>query len=75
MKVHGYTVGPVAENCFFAARDLRAAGFDVWMAEDASAGIDVPAAGLFQAAAKAEGEGLGIRYATVAEVEKTMERG
>ena len=45
--------------CFFAARDLRAAGFDVWMVEDASAGIDVPAAGLFQAKAKAEGEALG----------------
>ena len=21
MNVHGFTVGPVAENCFFAARD------------------------------------------------------
>lgn len=48
--------------CFFAARDLKAAGFEVVMAEDACAGIDVPAAGLFQAAAKAEGEKLGIRY-------------
>ena len=47
--------------CFFAARDLRAAGFDVWMVEDASAGIDVPAAGLFQAKAKTEGQALGIR--------------
>ena len=54
--------------CFFAARDLKAAGFDVWMAEDACAGIDVPAAGLFQAKAKAEGEALGIRYCTVADV-------
>ena len=54
--------------CFFAARDLRLAGFDVWLAEDASAGIDVPAAGLFQSKAKAEGQALGIRYATVAEV-------
>ena len=54
--------------CFYAARDLRAAGFDVWLAEDAAAGIDVPAAGLFQAAAKADGEALGIRYTTVAEV-------
>lgn len=61
--------------CFFAARDLRAAGFTVWLVEDASAGIDVPAAGLLQAAAKAEGEGLGIRYVTVGEVEKTLERG
>ncbi len=61
--------------CFFAARDLKAAGFDVWLAEDASAGIDVPAAGLWQESAKAEGRRLGIRYATVREVEKAMERG
>ncbi|HEX4609327.1 MAG TPA: isochorismatase family protein [Urbifossiella sp.] len=54
--------------CFYAARDLKRAGFDVWLAEDASAGLDVPAAGLFQAAAKAEGVRLGIRYAIVAEV-------
>jgi nicotinamidase/pyrazinamidase len=54
--------------CFYAARDLRRAGFDVWLVEDASAGIDVPAAGLFQAQAKAEGQGIGIRYVTVADV-------
>ncbi len=54
--------------CFFAARDLRRAGFDVWLAEDASAGIDVPVAGLFQAKAKEEGLALGVRYCTVAEV-------
>ena len=54
--------------CFFAARDLRRAGFDVWLAEDASAGIDVPAADLLQAKAKAEGQGIGIRYCTVADV-------
>lgn len=54
--------------CFFTARDLRKAGFEVVMAEDASAGIDVPAAGLYQAKAKEEGQGLGIRYATTAEV-------
>jgi nicotinamidase/pyrazinamidase len=48
--------------CFFAARDLRTAGFQVMIVEDASAGIDVPAAGLFQAKAKEEGEALGIRY-------------
>jgi len=41
--------------CFFAARDLRALDLDVWIVEDASAGIDVPAAGLFQTQAKAEG--------------------
>lgn len=54
--------------CFFAARDLRQAGFDVWLVEDASAGIDVPAAGLFQAKAREEGQRMGIRYGTVAEV-------
>jgi nicotinamidase/pyrazinamidase len=53
--------------CFFAARDLRATGFEVWMVEDASAGIDVPIAGLFQAKAKAEGETLGIQYVTLSE--------
>jgi nicotinamidase/pyrazinamidase len=54
--------------CFFAARDLRRAGFDVRLVEDASAGIDVPAAGLFQAKAKEEGLGIGIRYVTVDQV-------
>jgi nicotinamidase/pyrazinamidase len=54
--------------CFFTARDLRVAGFDVVIAEDASAGIDVPAANLFQAKARDEGIGLGIRYATVNEI-------
>lgn len=54
--------------CFFAARDLKQAGFDVWLVEDASAGIDVPPAGLFQAKAKSEGQALGIRYCSVADV-------
>ncbi|MBX9628382.1 MAG: isochorismatase family protein [Gemmataceae bacterium] len=58
--------------CFYAARDLRREGFEVWLAEDAAAGIDVPAAGLFQAAARREGEGLGIRYVTVASVREAM---
>jgi nicotinamidase/pyrazinamidase len=53
--------------CFYAARDLRAAGFRVMLAEDASAGIDVPAAGLFQEKTRAEGQRLGIEYTTVAE--------
>ncbi len=48
--------------CFFAARDLRQAGFRVRMVEDASAGLDVPAAGLYQAKAKEEGRALGIEY-------------
>jgi nicotinamidase/pyrazinamidase len=61
--------------CFFAARDLKAAGFDVWMAEDASAGIDVPVAGLFQAKTKEEGCALGLRYATLSEVVKALANG
>ena len=61
--------------CFFAARDLKRAGLDVWLAEDASAGIDVPAAGLRQAKAKAEGEALGIRYVAVAEVKRGLTTG
>ena len=48
--------------CFFVARDLRQAGFRVLMIEDASAGIDIPAAGLYQAKARAEGLALGIEY-------------
>jgi nicotinamidase/pyrazinamidase len=54
--------------CFFAARDLRQANFRVILAEDASAGIDVPAAGLFQDRARAEGLRLGIEYQPVAAV-------
>lgn len=48
--------------CFFAARDLRGAGFRVLLVEDASAGLDVAAAGLFQEQAKREGTQLGIEY-------------
>ncbi len=54
--------------CFFAARDLRQAGFGVLMIENASAGIDVPAAGLFQAKAKEEGIGLGMKYVKLQEI-------
>jgi nicotinamidase/pyrazinamidase len=54
--------------CFFAARDLVQAGFRVSLVEDASAGIDVPAANLYQARAKAEGQRLGIEYCSVAHV-------
>ena len=54
--------------CFFAARDLRQVGFNVYMAEDASAGIDVPAAGLFQHRAKQEGQQLGIRYCSTMDI-------
>jgi nicotinamidase/pyrazinamidase len=51
--------------CFYAARDLRRVGFRVLLVEDASAGIDVPAANLFQQQAKEEGQRLGIQYVTV----------
>jgi len=68
--VNGVVICGIATNicCFYAARDLRAAGFRVLIVEDACAGIDVPAAGLFQAKAKAEGQHLGIEYVTLAEV-------
>ncbi len=42
------------------------------MVEDASAGIDVPKADLYQSKAKEEGERLGIRYLTVATVKKLV---
>jgi nicotinamidase/pyrazinamidase len=51
--------------CFYVARDLRKAGFRVLLVEDASAGIDVPAANLFQQQTKEEGQRLGIEYVTV----------
>jgi nicotinamidase/pyrazinamidase len=58
--------------CFFAARDLRRAGFRVLIAEDACAGIDVPAAGLFQESAKQEGMQMGIEYVTTSEITLTV---
>jgi nicotinamidase/pyrazinamidase len=60
----------IATNiCVFqAACDLRRAGFRVLIAEDACAGIDVPAANLFQDRAKAEGQARGIEYATTAQI-------
>jgi nicotinamidase/pyrazinamidase len=63
-NIDAVVVCGIAKNicCYFAARDLRKAGFRVLMVEDASAGLDVPAAGLFEANAKAEGEALGIEY-------------
>ena len=48
--------------CFYAARDLRRFGFRVLLAEDASAGLDVPAANLFREQARREGQELGIEY-------------
>jgi hydroxyacylglutathione hydrolase len=35
VKVHGYTVGPVAENCFFAARDGETAAIVIDPGEEA----------------------------------------
>ncbi len=68
-KLNCVVICGIATNicCFFAARDFRQAGFRVVMVEDASAGIDVPAAGLFQVKAKNEGQSLGIEYVATAE--------
>lgn len=54
----------VAKNIcvFYTARDLRQAGFQVIIADDASAGIDVPSAGLYQEQARRDAERLGISY-------------
>ncbi len=59
--------------CFYAAKDFRAAGFRVVLVEDASAGIDVPEANLYQDAAKEEGERLGIEYANTDDVLRNIE--
>jgi nicotinamidase/pyrazinamidase len=68
--IHTVVVCGIATNicCFFAARDLRAAGLRVLLVEDASAGIDVPAANLYQDRTRIEGKRLGIEYADVAAV-------
>ena len=72
--VETVVIAGIATNicCFDTARDLRKAGFAVWLVEDASAGIDVPAAGLFQAKTKREGQRIGIRYVTVAKVRAAL---
>lgn len=54
--------------CYFAARDFRQAGFRVLLVEDASAGIDIPAAGLLQTRAKEDGTRIGIEYVTLCEI-------
>ncbi len=51
--------------CYFAARDFRQTGFRVLIVEDASAGIDIPAAGLLQETSKNSGLALGIEYVTL----------
>jgi nicotinamidase/pyrazinamidase len=72
--IRAIAVCGIATNicCFFAARDLRQAGFRVLLVEDASAGIDVPAAGLWQARARDEGRALGIEYVGIAELLAAM---
>jgi nicotinamidase/pyrazinamidase len=50
--------------CFYVARDCRKAGLRALLVEDASAGIDIPAANLFQEHARREGTLLGIEYVT-----------
>jgi nicotinamidase/pyrazinamidase len=74
-RIEAVIICGIAANicCFFAAKDLRQAGFRVYMVEDASAGIDVPAASLFQAQAKAEGQQLGIQYVRAHEILKAVE--
>jgi nicotinamidase/pyrazinamidase len=71
--VNAVVICGIATNicCFFAARDFRRAGFRVLLVEDASAGIDVPAAGLLQATARAEGIELGIDYVVTEAVERS----
>ena len=60
--------------CYFVARDLRHEGFDVFLVEDASAGIDVPVAGLFQDQTREEGRRLGIQYNGSAELLAAIEK-
>jgi nicotinamidase/pyrazinamidase len=69
-KIANVVVCGIATNicCYFAARDFRQAGFRVLIVEDASAGIDVPAAGLWQAHAKEDGVRLGIEYVSTDQV-------
>ncbi|MBX7106265.1 MAG: isochorismatase family protein [Gemmataceae bacterium] len=69
-KIDTVAVCGLATNicCFFAARDFARAGFRTLIVEDASAGIDIAAAGLFQDQAKKDGQALGIEYVTVTEV-------
>jgi nicotinamidase/pyrazinamidase len=63
------TCGLVTNICvFWAARDLRRSGLRVLIVEDASAAIDVPAAGLLRDKAKKEGLELGIEYVATPEV-------
>ncbi|GBD34975.1 Nicotinamidase [bacterium HR36] len=69
-NIEAIVVCGLAKNIcvFYTARDLRFAGFSVVIAEDASAGIDVPAAGLYQEQARRDAEQLGILFLSSAEI-------
>lgn len=72
--IQNVVVCGIATNicCFFTARDLRKAGFAVVIVEDASAGIDVPTANLFQNDAREEGERLSIRYLLLDDIKAAL---
>ena len=69
-NIESVVVCGLAKNIcvFYTARDLRKAGFQVIIADDASVGVDVPAASLFQDHARREAEQLGILYLNTAEI-------
>ncbi len=54
----------------WTGRDLALAGFQVVLVTDASAGIDLPSAGLFQSQALTEAQSLGFAFHTVHELEQ-----
>jgi nicotinamidase/pyrazinamidase len=58
--------------CYFTARDLRQEGLEVFLVEDASAGIDVPQAGLYQQQTRSEALRLGIQYIDVATLREQL---
>lgn len=69
-RIENVVVCGLAKNIcvFYTARDLRKAGLHVIIADDASVGIDVPAAGLYQEQVRREAEQLGILYLNTADI-------
>ncbi|MCS7015165.1 MAG: isochorismatase family protein [Gemmatales bacterium] len=59
---------------FYTARDLSQAGFRVIIADDASAGVDVPAAGLYQEQARSDAQKMGILYLSSEEISAAAAR-
>jgi nicotinamidase/pyrazinamidase len=59
--------------CYYVAKDLREKGLRVLIVEDASAGIDVPAAGLFQEKTRKDAQAIGIEYITTNGVLRGLE--